>query len=66
MEYTIENKITKTILEDQIQQAKELLWANGYVVKKINKLMNEDLEECNSLEGDKDCTTCSCNICIFE
>jgi len=64
MEYTMENKVTKTILEEKIQEAKELLRENGYTVRKLTKLMKEDLDECDRLEGDKDCSSCSCSICI--
>lgn len=53
-------------MEDKLQEAKELLWANGYRTIKMTKEMNKDADECDSLCGDKDCTGCSCSICIME
>ena len=64
MEYTMENKISNDILEEKIKEAKELLLTNGYSVKKLTQTMKDDLDECNRLEGDKDCSICSCSICI--
>jgi len=56
-------------MEDKIQEAKELLWANGYAVVKMTKRMNEDSDECVRMmeEGnDKDCSECSCSLCVVE
>jgi len=64
MEYTMENKVTKTVLEDKIQEAKQLLWENGYRTTKITDKMNKDADKCDSLNGDGDCMGCSCNMCI--
>jgi len=66
MEYTMENKVTKIVLEDKIQEAKKLLRENGYVIIKLTQAMKDDLDECDMLEGDKDCSSCSCSVCIVE
>lgn len=51
----------------EIEEAKQLLRDNGYVIIPISKKMQEDLEECeyyNEMGEEKDCISCSCNICI--
>ena len=51
----------------EIEEAKQLLIENGYVIIPISKKMQEDLEECeycNVMGEEKDCISCSCNICI--
>ena len=53
MEYVMENKVTNTMLEEKIQEAKHLLQENGYIIKKLTKDMQKDLDECNKLEGDE-------------
>jgi len=65
-EYVMENKVTNTMLEEKIQEAKELLWANGYIVKKFTKEMNKDADKCDASGGDGDCMGCSCNMCIIQ
>ena len=62
----MENKVNNAILEEKIQKAKKLLWENGYVIIKLTKAMKDDFDECDRLEGDKDCSSCSCSICIVE
>lgn len=49
-----------------IDAAIELLRQNGYAVRKTSKQMLVDYEECCTTEPDKDCTTCACNVCIFD
>ena len=62
----MENKVSNAILEDKIQEAKKLLRENGYVIIKLTQAMKDDLDECDRSEGDKDCSSCSCSICIAE
>lgn len=42
-------------MENKIQEAKELLWANGYFTGKMTDQMNKDADECDASGGDKDC-----------
>ncbi len=47
-------------------EAIELLKQNGYVVKKLTKINQEDIDKCCESEGEKDCMGCSCSVCLFE
>lgn len=56
-------------MDGNLQKAKELLRANGYIVTKITDQMNKDADECvEMMENgqDKECFGCSCNICTFQ
>ena len=62
----------------EVNKAKELLkkegyqiinkneYKHGYIVIEITKEMEKDIDDCNSLiEGNKDCSECSANMCVF-
>ncbi len=51
-------------MEKEIKEAIQLLKQNGYYVKKITKLMEEDIEKCRQGNYEGDCSCCACNICI--
>ncbi|MDV3426312.1 MAG: hypothetical protein LIR50_03850 [Bacillota bacterium] len=56
-------------MTNEVINAINLLQKQGYFVKKINKEMNKDIDECivADEEGEpKDCCGCSCNICILQ
>jgi len=66
MEYTMENKVSNAILEEKIKEAKELLWANEYVIKKMTKSMKEDSDKCETMGYEGDCMGCSCSVCLVQ
>jgi hypothetical protein len=47
-----------------IERAIEYLEENGYIVIKCTKQMFKDMDDCTEKQ-DKDCSICSCNICIL-
>jgi len=54
-------------MENEIQMAINLLRSNGFVVKKLTQDMIEDSKECEEMAErgeDKDCSGCSCGICV--
>ena len=53
-------------MEDQIREAISLLRENGYAVNKMSKDMIKDMEECDESGGEKDCSECSCSICVIQ
>ena len=66
-------------MTDKLKEAKELLkkegyhiinkneYKHGYIVIEITKEMEEDIDDCNSrTEGNKDCSECSANRCVFQ
>ena len=53
-------------MENQIDEAIELLRENGYVVKKITESMQRDSDKCEQAEEEQDCLGCACSICIMQ
>lgn len=51
--------------ELEIKKAKDLLYSKGYSVIKLTHEQMMDMEECLSGSCDKDCGTCSCNVCVI-
>lgn len=55
--------------EDEITQAKNLLLKNGYIVKKWTLSMERDANECTEMEKhgkQKNCSGCSCSVCLIQ
>lgn len=63
----LEEKLIK--LANDKEKAKDLLRKDGYVVKKITKIMEEDAKACEECDYEGDCTSCSCsinlNVCLM-
>lgn len=53
-------------MDDKIKEAIKLLRENGYIVRKLSKTQQEDADECETLDGDKECFGCSCSVCIMQ
>jgi len=66
MEYTMKNKVSNIIVEDKIQEAKQLLRDNGYAIKKMTKSMKEDSDKCEAMGYEGDCMGCSCSVCLVQ
>lgn len=52
-------------MENNIKEAIRLLKENDYVVIKLTEEMKRDIDDCNESDCSKDCTCCSCNMCII-
>ena len=50
----------------RIKNAIVLLGKNGYVIKKITKNIELDMDRCERSNGDKECLDCACNICLMQ
>lgn len=53
-------------MENQINEAIKLLRENGYIVKKFTDRMQKGSAKCEKLDGDGDCLSCPCSICIVQ
>lgn len=56
-------------MKKDISEAKRLLEANGYIVKKWTQSMEVDANECIEMESqgeEKDCNCCSCSVCLMQ
>lgn len=56
-------------MSEEIENAIKLLRHNGYVVKKITRVMERDSKECDEMSerGENvDCCCCTCSICIMQ
>ena len=49
-----------------IKEAKKLLQENNYIVIKMTEQMDRDANECEASNGSKDCSECSCNLCVIQ
>jgi hypothetical protein len=49
-------------LNKQIEEAKKILFENGFMVIKWDDGMNEDAERCSNGEAIS-CSECSCHVC---
>ena len=53
-------------MEEKLMEAKKLLQQNGYLVIKITERMEKDMDECSESDCTKDCTECSCSMCVVQ
>lgn len=56
--------LAEKYMQEQINKAIILLRNNGYGVYKFTESMQADADECERLDGSKDCFGCSCNRCV--
>lgn len=57
-------------MQEEIRKAVKLLEDNGYAVVKLTSRQEADRQHCLQLDSTggvpKDCSTCSCSVCLFE
>lgn len=52
-------------MTEKIREAIQLLRQNDYLVIKLSANNKKDIAQCCELGDKKDCTCCSCSVCLI-